>query len=345
MAKRYVDANILDDLANSTSSSRGDLQEVLSMSGWRVNEAPGRGWDHGAWADVRSTISTELRLLDDDMRSLRDRARRTRTASAEVELMRWLEGGWATTRHELPQFIAEVGKKAFEEVVSRQLALFALRQISLGMTANNLWSVSGPGMWRMLSDLGAAKTLRPDTFFARLGTRFAAKLLVGTAVTTIFAFMENMHDYSKEGLAVVVSGTLIDTALLVGCSTVIGAGLVLAAPALGVGLAGVATTLAVGLAVGWAIGKVRETGPYKEMVRKSGAALNEVGKYASDIGTNAMNTAKTATKYAAGGLVSAISAGKRIDAALTQSISAVTKPFDTVGSWFAPQKLAHASVA
>lgn len=100
MAKRYVDANILDDLANNTSSSRGDLQEVLSMSGWRVNEAPGRGWDHGAWADVRSTIRTEIRLLDDDTRSLRDRSRRTRTAASERALwewvMSWERGAWAS---------------------------------------------------------------------------------------------------------------------------------------------------------------------------------------------------------------------------------------------------------
>jgi len=94
MAKRYVDANVLDDLARDHARTEGDLQSLLNSSEWRVNTAPRRGWDQGTWWDVRNTVKSELTHLDDHGRELVNRANRVWEVARERKL-RELRELWA----------------------------------------------------------------------------------------------------------------------------------------------------------------------------------------------------------------------------------------------------------
>jgi len=87
MAKRYVDANVLEGLAHDMQSARGTLEETLNRCEWRVNSAPRRGWDYGTWWDARNSLRSELILLEDDRRVLVNRAARVRIAAAVAKSM------------------------------------------------------------------------------------------------------------------------------------------------------------------------------------------------------------------------------------------------------------------
>lgn len=88
---RYVDADVLTGLANQTAGTRNDLEEALSLAVGRVNNAPHRGWDYGAWWDARNTLQTELGLLNDDRRALTSLALRVRVAAAVRALLDWMK--------------------------------------------------------------------------------------------------------------------------------------------------------------------------------------------------------------------------------------------------------------
>lgn len=110
MAIRYVDANILEDLAAQAGRARGDL-DLLRWCGGAMNYVPSRGWNRGDWDAVRGSLNSEIALLDADARSLRDRARRTREAAAERALMdfwSWISPALKTGGRPLEQLLMSI---------------------------------------------------------------------------------------------------------------------------------------------------------------------------------------------------------------------------------------------
>lgn len=94
MEKRYVDANVLEDLSRYHARAQDELQDLLRTAESGMYGAPQGGWDQGAWWEVRTTMGSELSLLDQDRWVLADRAGRVRTVAAEGTLP-WLKQLWA----------------------------------------------------------------------------------------------------------------------------------------------------------------------------------------------------------------------------------------------------------
>ncbi len=99
---RYVDADILDQLAKDCWSSRDGVAAALARCEGKVNGTPRRGWDTGAWDDIRNGMRGEISVLDVDHRALALRAGDTRVKAAVAALMEWLASAGYTLREHLP---------------------------------------------------------------------------------------------------------------------------------------------------------------------------------------------------------------------------------------------------
>jgi hypothetical protein len=94
MGKRYVDADILDDLSRHARRTRDDLADLLHKCEGRVKILPQRGWNLGTWGDVFNSVKHEATSLDDHARELVDRAARVREAARE-RVLQELRELWA----------------------------------------------------------------------------------------------------------------------------------------------------------------------------------------------------------------------------------------------------------
>ena len=102
MGKRYVDADVLEDLARSAGSARQDVQGLFSKCQGRVTAVLRGGWQ-GTWDDVRNTLGSEMTSLEDHGRELVNRAARVREVAKERALqeLRELWGAIAGLRKEI----------------------------------------------------------------------------------------------------------------------------------------------------------------------------------------------------------------------------------------------------
>ena len=102
MGKRYVDADVLEDLARHAGSARQDVQGLFSKCQGRVTAVLRGGWQ-GTWDDVRNTLGSEMTLLEDHGRELVNRAGRVREAARErvLQELRELWGAIAGLRKEI----------------------------------------------------------------------------------------------------------------------------------------------------------------------------------------------------------------------------------------------------
>jgi hypothetical protein len=337
MAKLYyVDANVLDDLARDHAKALGELHDLLRMSQSGMYGAPQRGWDHGAWWDVRTTLNGELTLLDQDRSALASRAARVRVVSVEAALRQWIES-WLrpvylyTGRVFMSSLdsIDKLSDKTRAAVIGVLFGFLRHGVPGLAMLGLKVYMsggkviVAGSPLLRFLSGVGAATRMNPSTFAGKVlgGARGLAIQLPFDAV--VYG-VQNWVLYGKEGMGKVVTATAADVVFKTALTVTIVAG----ATALGVSASPVLVAAGAGIAAGLIVDFVRKTDGYKAFIADPVKFAKDTGGAILDVGRETVNEAvDTAT--------TAIStAGKAIDDALDSTIKRVTKPLDTVASWF-----------
>lgn len=325
MEKRYVDANILEDLARNAGRTRDDLDSLLRMCEARVAAVPSRGWDQGAWWDVRNTLRLELGLLDNDDRALLNRAGRVRVVAAERALLEWLEDHLMRPLYIYSGQLFSDGLKAVAKLSEGERA----RLISMLFKLEGVL-VRG-AMWE-----------EP----VLLGTQLGKVVGVTTAgvLTVVSSAVQNWVLYGKESVGKVVAATAIDSAILVpyavvgaigvtailGCAATAPVWLVVA----GVGIVTVTTVVL----TDWVGDRLRSESWYKATIDSAGKAIDQRAQRLADLGGQALDTAGKVVDGAvdtAAGMAS--SAGRAVDGALDSAIEKVAKPLDTIESWFAPK--------
>lgn len=83
MTVYYVDADELDALASAASSARNDIYWLLAPLEFGQGAVPWQRDTQAEWSHIKTRIKTEIQQLDDEARSLRDRANRARWEAAK----------------------------------------------------------------------------------------------------------------------------------------------------------------------------------------------------------------------------------------------------------------------
>jgi hypothetical protein len=338
MGKRYVDANVLEDLARNTASTRGDLQALLNSCEWRVNAAPRRGWDQGAWWNVRSTLSGELTLLDQDRSALASRAARVRVVSVEAALREWIESwlrpAYLYTGHlfmDSLNRIDELGDEGRADLIGNLglvlkygVPAVAAAGLQRHFTSAGLVAVKGSHLLRAVSGVWGADVMKPSTFAGKVlgGPR---GMLIQVPFDAIIYGAQNWALYGEEGMGKVATATATDVILKFAIGAVIAAGVTALAPA----APALLVTVGAGMAAGFILDHwIRPTAAYK-------AFIDDPVKATKDFGAGIVDGGGKIVSGAADAIGSTVSgAAKAVDEALDSTIKKVTKPLDTVASWF-----------
>lgn len=343
MAIRYVDANVLENLAGDVNRTESEVQDILNSCTWRVNAAPWRGWDQGLWWDTRHTLNNECWLLDDDRRALLRRADRTRVVAQQATLPWW--SGIASLLGLGKQFADSI-----DEIVDRHV--FEWLQSGSGEVLDVAAMLIHGGLLHAHEWLSFAKQDLDIVLMAAVLKKLTlahpyAHVLLDVPLTFLVNYGEYGGDLQKTAAATIADTALkLSVALLaVGAAAVIGATCPVTLPALPIVFI-VSYTMA-GLVVDeW----IDQTAPYKAFVNDPVKATSDFGKWvgsgigqaANGIGQSVSSvgrTTRTAVEDAGEAVRGAVGkAGKGVDKALDSGIDAVTKPFDTLESWFGPER-------
>jgi hypothetical protein len=135
MGKRYVDADILEDLSRHARSTRDDVHDLLGKCAGRVKSLPQRGWNPGTWGDVFNSVKNEVTSLDDHARELVNTAGRVREVARERAL-RELRELWTAIAGLKDKIESEAGwLKSFWEKWERRAKSVMSRLLVLAVLA------------------------------------------------------------------------------------------------------------------------------------------------------------------------------------------------------------------
>lgn len=343
MSIRYVDADILDSLANDSASARNELRSILNQMEGRVNSAPRTGWNGGTWSDVRYLLNTTISDLDHDQSALHNRAGRVRIVAAERALMAWIQG------------LVGSGERAVESLYLSQrqahdlinaLDMFdqllpAIVLRGMGLTGRLTMQggkliVAGGDTLRSMTHFGAATRMNPLTAAGKFGRGVLMLSPARILLEICFTWADNEVEYGAESHSKAAAATLADLGIKFAGAAVIGGAILLFAPvsipvALGVGLLVAGTVYGIPAVRKW----VTNTAAYQDFINDPVKATGDFAQWsASKVSNAAQAVGHTIDDTRSAVAKFAVDTGKRVDQAISSTVASVSKPLQNMESFF-----------